>query len=124
MAVLGCNSVNARCALCREVAKYQFIASPMGMGMDAHRTYEALALGTIPIVRRSPITAMFESTAVMVVDSWTDVTVKSLKEWAQRWPSGPPAQDASLDSWVCKLNHQINRIRAAQGPTASNRTAR
>lgn len=115
VAVLGCNSVNARCALCREVAKYQFIASPMGMGMDAHRTYEALALGTIPIVRRSPITAMFESTAVMVVDSWTDVTVKSLKKWAQRWPSGPPAQDASLDSWVCKLNHQINRIRAAQG---------
>jgi len=35
---------------CEEMAKYKFVASPPGDGIDAHRNWEALYLGCIPIV--------------------------------------------------------------------------
>ena len=84
----------------------------MGMGMDAHRTYEALALGLIPIVRRSPLSGIFEHMSVAVVDAWEDVTAEALNTWSQRWPNGPTASNASLDSWVCNIDQQINQVRA------------
>lgn len=83
----------------------------MGMGMDCHRTYEVLALGSIPIVRRSPVTPLFESMAVAVVDSWDEVTPAALDAWAKRWPQGAPAEDASLDSWVCRIERRIRELR-------------
>ena len=37
-------------------ARFAFEVSPQGNGVDSHRTWEALLLGTIPIVRRSFVT--------------------------------------------------------------------
>ena len=34
----------------RELIKYKYVASPPGNGPDCHRTWEALALGVIPVV--------------------------------------------------------------------------
>ena len=40
-------------------SKYAFVLSPRGRGLDCHRTWEALCLGCIPIVKKSPITKLF-----------------------------------------------------------------
>lgn len=42
--------------------------------MDCHRTWEALILGAIPIVRGRQFDAMFADLPVLIVDSWEDVT--------------------------------------------------
>lgn len=55
-------------------SKYAFVLSPKGAGIDCHRTWEALALGCIPIVERSPICSVFEDLPVLIIDSWKDVT--------------------------------------------------
>ena len=51
-----------------------FVASPHGCGLDCHRTWEALVLGCIPIVKRSKISVLFEELPVLAVNSWDDVT--------------------------------------------------
>ena len=41
--------------LLRIYTNYAFIVSPHRNGLDCHRTWEALVLGCIPIVKTSPI---------------------------------------------------------------------
>jgi len=51
-----------------------FVASPHGFGLDCHRTWEAMVLGCIPIVKRSKVGVMFEDLPVLAVNSWDEVT--------------------------------------------------
>jgi len=41
-----------------KMGEHRFILSPRGNGLDAHRTWEALLLGVIPIVRSSALNRM------------------------------------------------------------------
>jgi hypothetical protein len=58
----------------------KFILSPRGNGLDCHRTWEALYLNTIPIVRSSASDSLFEGLPVLIVNSWTEVTESILNE--------------------------------------------
>jgi len=51
-----------------------FTLSPPGAGPDCHRSWEALALGSIPIVLRSQAMRIFDDLPVLQVDSWAEVT--------------------------------------------------
>jgi hypothetical protein len=59
---------------------YAFVISPHGNGLDCHRTWEALVLGCIPIVKTSPIDIIYQNLPVLIVKSWSDITEKLLKE--------------------------------------------
>ncbi len=54
-------------------AEFLFVASPSGAGMDCHRTWEALLLGCIPIVRRSPLSELLQGLPALIVDDWSEV---------------------------------------------------
>lgn len=66
--------------LWQEYAKHAFVASPFGVGLDCHRTWEAIALGCVPIVKRSPISGLFEDMPVLIIDDWAQITVDYLIE--------------------------------------------
>jgi len=55
------------------LTEYAFVASPPGNGIDCHRTWEAMYLGTIPIVRRSPFYDAFPGLPVLAVDDWNEI---------------------------------------------------
>eukprot|EP00730_Choanoeca_flexa_P011819 TRINITY_DN2825_c0_g1_i1.p1 TRINITY_DN2825_c0_g1~~TRINITY_DN2825_c0_g1_i1.p1 ORF type:complete len:379 (+),score=56.51 TRINITY_DN2825_c0_g1_i1:154-1290(+) len=60
----------------------EFVLSPPGVGMDCHRTWEALALGTIPIVlNEQPFAHVYQGYPVITVDSWDEVTEDALFRW-------------------------------------------
>jgi hypothetical protein len=63
----------------REMGKYSFVLSPFGNGYDCHRTWEALCLGAIPIVRANEFKALFADLPVLNVDEWSDVTQELLQ---------------------------------------------
>lgn len=58
-----------------------FVLSPAGGGLDCHRTWEALILGCIPIVRRFniPLENVYADLPVLIVDNWEDVNEELLK---------------------------------------------
>ena len=55
--------------------KYAFVASPAGNGEDCHRTWEAMYLGTIPILRRSVLSEYFVSLGlpIVIIDNWSEL---------------------------------------------------
>ena len=60
--------------------QYSFVVSPHGNGLDCHRTWEALALGCIPIVKSSDIDPLFDDLPVWIVKDWSDVTAEAMKQ--------------------------------------------
>lgn len=58
----------------RRQTEYAFVVSPHGNGLDCHRTWEALNLGCIVIVKRSQIDAIYKDLPVLIVDKWNQVT--------------------------------------------------
>ena len=47
-------------------SKYSFVLSPLGHGMDCHRTLEALILGCIVIVQTSPLDLLYKNLPVLI----------------------------------------------------------
>ena len=58
-----------------KMAEYGFVVSPVGHGLDAHRTWEALALGCIVLTEASPLDAMYEENQLPVA------SFSSAEEW-------------------------------------------
>ena len=87
-----------------EQAQYAFVVSPSGAGLDCHRTWEALALGCVPIVKRSSMTEMFHGMPVVIVDDWSQVNPSFLKEQVER------LQDQSFDCSKLLLQYWMERI--------------
>lgn len=57
---------------------YAFVISPHGGGLDCHRTWEALALACIPIVKTSQIDDLFQDLPVLIVREWSHITQELL----------------------------------------------
>jgi hypothetical protein len=55
------------------LSRYAFVASPPGNGIDCHRTWEALYLGVLPIVRRSPLFDSLEGFPGIAVEDWLEL---------------------------------------------------
>lgn len=64
----------------RNQSKYAFVISPHGNGLDCHRTWEALSLGCIPIVKTSPLDSLYDQLPVYIVQDWSDVTEENLRK--------------------------------------------
>lgn len=62
--------------------KYNFVLCPAGGGLDCHRTWEALILGCIPVLKRTghPHDRLFDNLPVVFIDDWSDVTEELLLE--------------------------------------------
>lgn len=66
----------------RDYGKYRFAVSPRGHGIDCHRTWELLAMRTIPILLTSSIDSLFEKLPVVIVKDWAEVRDQSnLERW-------------------------------------------
>ena len=76
--------------------QHVFVASPRGNGLDTIRTWEALMLGCIVIVRRIPgeweggcvLEELYHDLPVVIIDHWSSITRdfldRILSEYAQR----------------------------------------
>lgn len=71
----------SRLDLWREKTRYAFVVSPHGHGLDCHRTWESLALGNIPIVKRSSLDALYDGLPVVIVSDWEEITADNLRRW-------------------------------------------
>jgi hypothetical protein len=62
---------------------FAFELSPRGNGLDCFRTWECLVLETIPIVKTSPLDALYrqEGFPVVIVESFREVTAVNLGRW-------------------------------------------
>lgn len=62
----------------QNVRNHKFMISPPGAGIDCHRTWEALYLGTVPIVKTSTSMLHFKELPIIFVTDYNLVTLKML----------------------------------------------
>jgi hypothetical protein len=62
-------------------AECMFVISPEGAGMDCHRTWEAILLGCIPIVKRNALSSLFADLPVLIVNDWLEVNRDTMYEY-------------------------------------------
>lgn len=63
------------------VYNHRFVVCPEGNGMDTHRTWEALYMGTIPIEKRNTNNQFYTDLPICFVDEWEEITVDFLERW-------------------------------------------
>ena len=86
-------------------AEFMFVVSPEGAGMDCHRTWEALALGCIPIVKRNPVCRLLAGLPVLIVDDWSEVRRERLEGYLHDFMGRRfDYSDLFLDTWVRKIH--------------------
>jgi hypothetical protein len=88
----------------RHMAALQFCASPHGNGLDCHRTWEALCLGCVPIVKSSPLDPMYQRLPIMIVRDWSEVTPAALQSFAAK------VDERAFDSPLLTLDYWRRRF--------------
>ena len=66
-------------------SNYTFVLSPFGNGMDCHRTWEALILGSIPILKSKEFVKLFEDLPVLFVEDWTQINQELLDNTIEKF---------------------------------------
>lgn len=70
------------------ISKYSFVVSPYGHGFDCIRTFEALCLGCIVIMKKSFLDIIYEGLPILLLDEWTDINetllTKTLNEFKNK----------------------------------------
>jgi len=88
--------------------QFAFVLSPHGMGLDCHRTWEALALGHIVIVPSSSLDSLFEDLPVVKIESWDDITSDALTKWLAYFTDKTGAhQKLTNDFWIDRMRKAI-----------------
>lgn len=63
----------------QDLLSVRFVLSPRGNGLDCHRTWEALYMGAIPIVKESHMDSVFEGLPVLIIKNWEHLTEEYLQ---------------------------------------------
>lgn len=66
------------------IYSHPFVFCPDGNGIDTHRLWETLYMGSIPIVKRGINTEFYKELPICYVDRWVEVTQEFLYDALQR----------------------------------------
>jgi hypothetical protein len=91
--------------------KYTYVVSPFGNGLDCHRTWEALILGCIPIIRSSGMNKLFDNLPVLIVNDWKELTQQKLDDTVTKFKNNSFNYDKlTLKYWTDKINSYKKNI--------------
>lgn len=94
----------------QDMAQSKFVIAPPGNGIDTHRAWEAIYLGTIPVVLSGPLDSLFEGLPVLVVDAYSDVTEALLDKYGLRIH-----QKCTAKAWAWFWRDVLEQSRAQKG---------
>ena len=95
----------------KKMASYSFVVSPLGNGLDCHRTWEALILGCIPIVKTSSLDALYNELPVLIVNEWYDVNTELLQNTINKFKTMDfNYEKLTLKYWMDKISDKIEEI--------------
>lgn len=88
-----------------KMSNYSFVLSPFGIGMDCHRTWEALCLGCIPILKAPNFRKLFEDLPVLIVNNWSEITEELLNLTIENY------KNKIFNYRKLKLNYWVDKIK-------------
>ncbi len=102
------NTIAGRTQFLRDIKAHAFVLCPRGNGVDTHRLWETLYMGSIPILRRHAAYREFEDMPICFVDEWEEVTEDFLKNEERRIRHGRfSLEKLKLSYWVNRIQKEI-----------------
>lgn len=92
----------------KDVAHHKFILSPRGNGLDCFRTWEALLMGSYPVVKTSMLDPLFKELPVVTVQDWPEVTPEFLERKYMEFSS------QKYDMRKVYMQYWLDRIQAVK----------
>jgi hypothetical protein len=87
---------------------HMFVLSPEGNGLDTHRLWEALVIGTIPIEKRNINNSFYSDLPICFVNKWSDITLDFLeKEYIRIKSTNYDLNKLTFSYWKDKINGTI-----------------
>lgn len=88
-----------------DLANSKFVLSPRGAGIDCHRTWEALLMGAIPIVKTSSIDPLFEGLPVLIIQDWNEITEDFLhQKWEEMQATAYQLERMYVQYWLDQIS--------------------
>jgi hypothetical protein len=98
------NTLQGRKAFLEDIRNHEFVLCPRGGGIDTHRLWETLYMGSIPIVRRDIAVQDFSDLPICFIDYWEQVTPEFLDSELRR------IQGEVFNTEKLKLSYWIKAI--------------
>ena len=90
---------------------YAYVISPHGNGLDCYRTWEAIHLGCIPIVKKSSLSeaGLYDDLPVLIVDEWKHITRQLLNEYYLKLSDmfKSPLPKLTISFWKNKIDNLL-----------------
>lgn len=87
----------------QELSRSKFCICPYGSGYDSHRVWEALYLGSIPVVPNGPV-FNYKNLPLLKVDNWNTITVNLLEDMYDKIVNNDcDLKELNLDYWRAKI---------------------
>ncbi len=67
------NSIEGRIQYLRDIKFSKFVFCPRGNGIDTHRIWESLYMGSIPIVKYENTHELFKDLPILFINDWSEV---------------------------------------------------
>lgn len=84
-----------------EIMRSKFVLCPRGNGLDTHRVWESLMLGSIPILKSNALDPLYEDLPVLIVKDWDEVTEEFLeKKYKEIWSKNYNYDKLYADYWL------------------------
>jgi hypothetical protein len=98
------STLEGRTKFLREIRNHSFVLCPRGNGVDTHRLWETLYMGSIPIVKRDIAFKDFEDLPICFIDDWNEITIEFLEKKQQRITSGNcNMEKLKVSYWIEKV---------------------
>ena len=68
-------------ALWGSLSTFAFVAAPASRGQDTFRFWEAILLGSIPIVQAGPLDTLYAMMPCVIVSRWDGISASRLDDW-------------------------------------------
>jgi len=91
------------------IYNHKFVMSPQGNGLDTHRTWECLYIGSIPIEKRNLNNRFYADLPICFVDNWEDLTEDFLLSEFERIQSGKwNLEKLTFEYWKNKIKNHVD----------------
>lgn len=74
------NTMDGRFNFLKEIKQHKFVLCPRGNGVDTHRLWETLYMGSIPVVQYDPCHSEFADLPILFINDWNTFSQKSIEE--------------------------------------------
>jgi hypothetical protein len=102
------NTLNGRTKFLREIRNHTFILCPRGNGIDTHRLWETLYMGSIPIVKKDIGYSDFEDLPICFINDWNDISIEFLEKEKEKISFGNWNIDKlKISYWIDKINQSF-----------------